>query len=188
MKADSLRHIPNIISVLRILLIVPIIGAIWRNEYQLSLILIFIAGVSDGVDGFLARFFNWQSKLGGLLDPLADKILLMSLFVVFALKDLLPIWLMIMVVGRDLIILSGAIAYHFVTRQLEMKPLIISKLNTLLQIILILLIALILAEIHVAPWLLNGMIIAVALSTLLSGISYVYLWTRYTVQAKNSSD
>ena len=90
----------------------------------------------------------------------------------------------IMVVARDIIILVGAIAYHFVTRQLEMRPLFISKFNTAMQIALILLIALVLADIHVAPWLLNGMIAIVAISTLLSGISYVYLWSRYTVEAK----
>lgn len=184
MNKDSLRHIPNIISMLRILLIIPIIIAIWKNEYRLALVLIFIAGVSDGIDGFLARAFNWRSRLGGILDPLADKILLMSLFVVFTFKGLLPMWLMYLVVTRDIVILGGAIAYHFVTHQLEMRPLIVSKINTGLQIALILLVALILAEVAVAPWMLNAMIVAVAISTLASGISYVVLWTRYTVEAK----
>ena len=186
MNTDSLKHLPNIISVLRIILIVPIISSIWAGNYTLSLILIFIAGVSDGVDGFLARYFNWQSKLGAMLDPLADKILLISLFVVFAFKDLLPFWLMYLVVLRDLIILCGAIAYQVVTKQLEMKPIFISKINTALQIILVLVIALKLADIHIADWLLNSMIGLVVLSTVLSGISYVVRWTRYTLSNKNN--
>ncbi len=184
MNKELLKHIPNILSILRILLIVPIISAIWQEHYLLAFILIVIAGVSDGVDGFLARVFNWQSALGALLDPLADKILLVSLFVVFALKDLLPMWLMYLVVGRDLVIIAGAAAYHLVTRQLEMRPLFISKINTTLQIILVILVALKLSDIHIAPWLLNGMMGLVALSTLLSGISYVITWTRYTLASK----
>ncbi|MEE9351992.1 MAG: CDP-alcohol phosphatidyltransferase family protein [Thiotrichaceae bacterium] len=187
MNTDSLKHIPNIISVLRIFLVIPIIGTIWHGDYKLALILIFIAGVSDGVDGFLARYFNWKSKLGAFLDPLADKILLISLFIVFSLKGLLPLWLMYMVISRDFIIFFGAIAYQLVTQELEMRPLFISKINTALQIVLVLLVALILADIHVASWLLDGMIILVVLSTLISGISYVVVWTRYTLSNKQNN-
>ncbi len=165
-------------------MIVPIIWAVWNGEYKLAFILIFIAGVSDGVDGFLARYFNWKSKLGALLDPVADKILLISLFVVFALKGFLPLWLMYIVVGRDIIIFVGAVSYQLVTRQLEIQPLFISKINTALQIALVLLVALILADIQVAGGLLDVMIILVVLSTIVSGISYVVLWTRYTLSNK----
>ncbi len=186
MNLDSLKHIPNIISALRIILVIPIIGSIWHGDYKLALILIFIAGVSDGVDGFLARYFNWKSKLGAFLDPLADKILLISLFIVFSLKDLLPLWLMYMVITRDFIIFFGAVAYQLVTHDLEMRPLFISKINTALQIALVLIVALVLADIHVASWLLDGMIILVVLSTLISGISYVVLWTRYTLSNKHN--
>jgi len=181
MNRDFLRHIPNIISILRILLITPIIWAIWLEDYRLAFVLILIAGISDGVDGFLARFFNWKSELGALLDPLADKILLVSLFIVFAFKDLIPFWLMLLVVGRDLVIILGATAYQLVTHQLEMRPLFISKINTTLQIALVVLVALRLLGIHIADSLLNGMMWLVALSTLASGISYVVTWTRYTL-------
>lgn len=185
MNRDFLRHIPNTISVLRILLIIPIIAAIWHEEYRLAFFLILVAGLSDGIDGFLARFFNWKSQLGALLDPLADKILLVSLFVVFALKELIPVWLMLLVVGRDIIIISGAIAYQLLTHRLEMRPLIISKINTALQILLVVLVAIQLSDIHIADSLLNVMIIVVALSTLASGVSYVYTWTRYAIAASH---
>ena len=187
MDANSLKYLPNIISVLRVILVAPIIWSIWNGEYKLAFILIFIAGISDGIDGFLARYFNWKSKLGALLDPMADKILLVSLFVVFALKDLIPLWLMYMVVTRDLIIFWGAVAYQLVTKRLEMRPLFISKINTALQIALVLLVALKLANIQVASWLLNGMIISVVVSTLLSGISYVVLWSRYALSNHKSN-
>ncbi|MEE9304174.1 MAG: CDP-alcohol phosphatidyltransferase family protein [Thiotrichaceae bacterium] len=187
MNADSLKHIPNIISIMRIILIVPIIWAVWNGEYNLAFILILIAGVSDAVDGFLARYFSWQSKLGALLDPLADKILLISLFVVFSFKGFIPLWLMYIVVARDVIIFLGAIAYQLVTRKLEIRPLFISKINTALQIVLVLLVALILADIQVARGLLDVMIILVVLSTLISGISYIVLWTRLTASTKRKT-
>ena len=94
---------------------------------------------------------------------------------------------MYMVITRDFIIFFGAVAYQLVTQELEMRPLFISKINTALQIVLVLLVALILADIHVASWLLDGMIILVVLSTLISGISYVVLWTRYTLSNKQNN-
>lgn len=181
-----LKHIPNIISVLRIILVIPIISSIWDGKYELAFILILIAGVSDGVDGFLARFFNWKSRLGAILDPLADKILLVSLFVVFAFKDLLPIWLMVIVISRDLIILSGAVIYNFFIEKIEIKPLFISKVNTAFQIILVLIIALKLANIQTPLWLFNAMIVLTTLSTLISGISYVTIWSRSMINNRNN--
>ena len=185
MDTSQLKHIPNIISVLRIILVIPIMIAFWNEDYKLAFVLILIAGISDGVDGFLARFFNWRSRLGAILDPLADKILLICLFVVFAMKGLLPLWLMYLVVGRDIIILLGGFIYNFFIEKIEISPLFISKINTTLQIALVLLVALKLASIQIAPWILNGMIILVTFSTLISGISYVVIWARLALHSKN---
>ena len=187
MDTSLLKHIPNIISVLRIILVIPIMIAFWNEDYKLAFVLILIAGVSDGVDGFLARFFNWRSRLGAILDPLADKILLICLFVVFAIKGLLPLWLVYLVVSRDIIILLGGFIYNFFIEKIEISPLFISKINTTLQIALVLLVALKLASIQIAPWILNGMIILVTFSTLISGISYVVIWTRLTLHSKKRS-
>jgi len=184
MDTSLLKHIPNAISVLRIILVIPIMIAFWNEDYEMAFFLILIAGVSDGVDGFLARFFNWRSRLGAILDPLADKILLICLFGVFAIKGLLPLWLMYLVVGRDIVILIGGFIYNFFIEKIEIKPLFISKINTTLQIALVLLVALNLASIQIVPWVLDGMIILVTLSTLMSGISYVFIWTRLAVSSK----
>lgn len=184
MDTSLLKHIPNIISVLRIILVIPIMIAFWNEDYKLAFVLILIAGVSDGVDGFLARFFNWRSRLGAILDPLADKILLICLFVIFAIKGLLPLWLIYLVVGRDIIILLGGFIYNFFIAKIEIRPLFISKINTTLQIALVLLVALKLASMQIAPWVLNGMIILVTFSTLISGISYVVIWTRLALHSK----
>lgn len=179
-----MKYIPNIITILRILLIAPIIWLIWKESYFDALILVIIAGVSDGIDGFLARYFHWQTPSGAILDPLADKILLISLFVVFGFKELIPFWLVSLVILRDAIILGGATAYHFVTKNLEMRPLLVSKVNTFLQIGLIIMVSLHLARFAIPVWFYDAMIILVAVSTLLSGISYIFLWTKYTYEDK----
>ena len=185
---DYLKYIPNFITIMRILLIIPIIWLIWKNDYNLAFILIFIAGVSDGVDGFLARYYHWQTPSGAILDPIADKLLLVSLFIVFGLKELLPIWLVTLVIFRDLVIFMGAIAYHFVTHQLVMCPLIISKINTALQIVLVILVAIRQTGIHLPEWLLSAMIIWVAIFAFVSGIRYIILWTRYTLQIQEQDN
>lgn len=173
---------------MRILLIAPIIWLIWKEAYYEALILVIIAGVSDGVDGFLARYFHWQTPSGAILDPLADKILLVSLFIVFGLKELIPIWLVVIVILRDIIILTGATAYHFVTKKLEMRPILVSKVNTFLQIGLIVLVSLQLAQFAIPSWFQDAMIVLVAVSTLLSGISYMFLWSKYAYESKKQQE
>jgi len=175
-----LHHIPNIISVFRILLIIPIALLLHHQSWANAFILILIAGVSDALDGFLARVFNWQSRLGSFLDPIADKLLLIVIFISLAHKGIIPIWLTCLVIGRDLIILLGASACQWITRKLEMSPLFISKVNTALQILFILLIMYHLAFSNL-PWqLIEGMQIAVAITTILSGLAYIVIWSKDT--------
>jgi cardiolipin synthase len=104
---DVLRWIPNAISILRILLILPILELILRGQYNVALLLFVIAGFSDGVDGYLAVRFNWQSRLGGLLDPVADKLLVAGMFITLAYTGLIPVWLAAIVIGRDVIIVRS---------------------------------------------------------------------------------
>jgi len=182
-----LKYIPNVITIIRIFLVIPIIGAIWNDDYTTAFFLILIAGVSDGVDGFLARYFHWQTATGAVLDPLADKLLLVSLFIVFGFKGLLPQWLVLLVIFRDVVILLGAIAYHFVTHKLEMRPLMLSKVSTALQIVLVILVSINLAYANIPLWMFDVMIVAVAGFALISGIRYVILWSRYTLKMKSES-
>jgi cardiolipin synthase len=171
------RDIPNIISLLRIALVVPIMVLLHRQEYGLVLVLFAVAGISDGLDGYLARRFDWRSELGALLDPLGDKFLLVGVYLVFGWNGLLPWWLVGLVILRDVVIVGGAIAYRQLCRDLTMEPTLISKANTLLQILLGLLVIVVAMDQSFPSWLLPGMILLVAVSTLWSGIDYVWHWS-----------
>ena len=107
-----LSHIPNLICVFRIVLVWPIVVSLLDGRYLHSLLLIALAGFSDGLDGFLAKHFDWRSRLGGLLDPIADKLLLVSTFLTLTITGLVPVWLTAVVILRDVTIVSGGLAYH----------------------------------------------------------------------------
>lgn len=174
-----LEQIPNIITSIRILSIAPICWLLWTEAYSLALFLLVIAGISDALDGYLARRYGWFTRLGAILDPIADKLFVMGVFIVFGLKRALPWWLILLVIGRDIIIVIGALLYRWVTGKLEMRPLRVSKINTGLQIVLL---AVTLCHIALYPlpaWFNQGLQWAVATTTLLSGMTYVVLWSRY---------
>lgn len=134
------RDIPNLISCFRIVLVAPVVWAMLQFDFRLALLLFAIAGISDGLDGFLAKHFQWQSRLGSILDPIADKLLLVACFATLSYLQLLPWWLFWLVIGRDLLIIAGALTYHRLLGEFELKPLWSSKINTLLQILLVLLV------------------------------------------------
>ncbi len=177
-----MHHIPNIISILRILLVFPIAIQLYNEAWMSAFILFLIAGVSDGVDGFLARAFNWQSKLGSMLDPIADKLLLVVIFISLAYKGVIPVWLAALVVLRDIVIILGAMSYHRLTRNLKMTPLFSSKVNTAFQITFVLAIIYHLAIAPLSDTLLYMLQLGVTLTTLYSGISYVIRWSRHTIK------
>jgi cardiolipin synthase len=177
------RHIPNIISILRILLVPFVLWQLWQEHYAMALILFAVAGASDGIDGFLARHFNWTSRLGSILDPLADKLLQASVYVLLGWLTLLPWWLAVAVVGRDLVIIIGATTYHSLIGDFEMKPTLLSKLNTILQIALVLVVISSAAGLLALPaWLLWALIYIVTFTTVASGVHYVLTWTRNYLQ------
>lgn len=177
-----LAHVPNIISVAR-LLVVPLVVFLALHDRMVAAFWLFVAaGISDAIDGFIAKKFNAGSVLGGFLDPLADKALLLALFVVGAYKDFFPDWLVILVVFRDALILSGAMLFHAITRSLSMNPLMISKANTAAQIALV---ALVLAgrgyelDVDMVQALLQYL---VAATTVASGGAYLVKWSRLAVE------
>jgi cardiolipin synthase (CMP-forming) len=172
------RDIPNLISFLRILLTLPIVWLLFEREFSYALMLFAVAGFSDGLDGFLAKHYHWQSHLGGLLDPLADKALLMSSFLVLGGLWLIPFWLVILVIFRDLTIVGGALYYHFSIEEVDAAPTLISKLNTLMQIVLVLVVVTDAGPFPLPNLLVQGLIWATGLTTLVSGGVYVWVWTR----------
>jgi cardiolipin synthase (CMP-forming) len=129
--------IPNAICVLRMALVAPIVCALLTGHFALGLALVVIAGLSDGLDGWLAKRFDWRSRLGGLLDPLADKLLLVSLFITLAWLGLLPWWLAGVVIGRDLVIVTGGVVYSWLVAPVQPEPSRASKFNTLAQLALV---------------------------------------------------
>jgi cardiolipin synthase len=131
----SLRWIPNAISLLRIVLVAPVLILLARGDFGAALLLFLIAGSSDGLDGFLAHRYGWQSRLGALLDPIADKLLVAGMFIMLAAIGLIPVWLAVVVLLRDVVIVSGAAAYHFLIEPVEGEPTGISKLNTTVQLL-----------------------------------------------------
>jgi cardiolipin synthase len=170
------RHIPNIISAGRIVLVYPVVAFMLAGQFDRALALFVIAGLSDALDGLLAKRFHWQSRLGSYLDPVADKLLLMASYVSLAWLGLIPHWLAALVVLRDAIIFGGAAAYYFLLHPFEGQPSRISKLNTLLQLLLV--VAILIREgLGVDP---DGVIAALiaitTLTTVASGVSYVGEW------------
>lgn len=170
-------HIPNSICVVRILLVIPIVMSLRSEDFSLALILILIAGLSDGLDGYLAKTFDWRTRLGGLLDPLADKVLLITVILTLASMNLTPIWLASVVIGRDLIIVIGAIAYSYLIGPITPEPSVISKINTVCQLVYMLFVIA-----HQATGLppeigieLAGA--AVLFTSLASGLDYVIRWS-----------
>ncbi|MBK88583.1 MAG: CDP-alcohol phosphatidyltransferase [Gammaproteobacteria bacterium] len=137
-----MRYLPNVLSILRMLLVVPTSLFLWHGEIALALGLMAVAGISDGVDGALARHYNWQTHLGSILDPLADKILVAATFIVFTFQGYIPLWLAVLTIGRDLIILFGGTLYRIFFGPFEIKPSLISKANTAMQVVTLILIML----------------------------------------------
>ncbi|MEC7989808.1 MAG: CDP-alcohol phosphatidyltransferase family protein [Pseudomonadota bacterium] len=137
-----MRYLPNFVSVLRILLVAPTAWFLWHNEIALALALMAVAGISDALDGALARRYNWQSHLGSILDPLADKFLVAITFLVFTFQSYIPLWLAALTIGRDLIILVGGTLFRMSFGPFEIRPTLISKANTAMQIVTLIMIML----------------------------------------------
>jgi cardiolipin synthase (CMP-forming) len=133
-----MRHLPNLICLLRIALVWPIVLSITEANYPRTLVLFFVAATSDGLDGFLAKHYHWTSQLGKWLDPIADKLLLMAVFLVATWYGLIPRWLTVVAVARDVLIGLGALTYLILWGPLNGRPMISSKINTLLQLVYVL--------------------------------------------------
>jgi cardiolipin synthase len=171
-----LPALPNLITLGRLMAVPVAVWLIMTGRLASAFWLFIAAGISDGIDGYLARRFNLRTAIGSYLDPLADKALLVSVYVTLGIQGHLPHWLVILVVFRDLLIVGGAILFWLVSGSLKMRPLFISKFNTVAQIALA---GVVLAELGLGlayepmSWIL---IDVVGATTLLSGGAYVAIW------------
>jgi cardiolipin synthase len=171
--------IPNLITLARILLVPVVVWAITSGEMRIAFLLFLAAGVSDAVDGFLAKRFGMATALGAYLDPLADKAMIVSIYVALGIGEAIPRWLVILVVSRDIMIVGAVMLSWLVDKPVALKPFLVSKLNTVAQIVLALTVLGALAfkfDAEVAIVLLTG---AVAALTLLSIAFYVAEWVRH---------
>lgn len=179
----NLRSLPNVISVARMLLVAPLMWAILRRADEVALLLIVIAGLSDALDGLLAKRFGWTSPLGALLDPLADKLLMVGSFLAALIVGLIPMWLTALVIGRDLLIVGGAALFRWRTGEFRPQPSLLSKVNTFLQIALVCAVIARGDEASVPFSLVLALVAAVTLSTLASGVDYTIRWGRRLARA-----
>lgn len=127
--------LPNLITIGRLILVPLVILMIVNQRWQAAFAIFVIAGISDAIDGFLAKRFGMASELGGYLDPIADKALIVSIYITLAMVGAIPTWLVILVVSRDLMIVSAVILSWVMARPLAMAPFVVSKLNTAAQLI-----------------------------------------------------
>lgn len=183
----TLNQLPNIITVFRLFLVPPVVWALLHSEYGMALILFAIAGFSDALDGFLAKHFNWQSRVGSILDPLADKLLLVSSFLTLTWLDFVPLWLLVAVVARDLLIVIGAVSFHLLFGKFEMEPSFLSKMNTFFQIVYVLAVVFYHGEFAFTPWVIEALVYVVLLTTIVSGADYVWIWGRRALEASKQN-
>ncbi len=179
MSKDDIRlNIPNLISLARLFSVPITVWLLIHAYYQAAFWILLLACLSDAADGFIAKQFNLQTELGGYLDPIADKALLVSVFVTLALNGQIYIWLAILVVFRDALIVLGVILYQFLYQRLSMRPLLSSKINTTAQFALSALVMALAAFEYAAPLAVFWLSVVVAATTVWSGASYVFAWGR----------
>jgi cardiolipin synthase (CMP-forming) len=173
-----MRHLPNLICLLRIALVWPIVVALYAGQYLVALALFILAAVSDGLDGYLAKRFGWTSALGRVLDPLADKLLLIVVFVTCTWLGLVPWWLTAAVVARDFAIGAGALIFQLWFGALHGRPMVLSKINTAAQLLYVSLVLLRAAAGQPPPGVLEAAALITLATTCISGGQYVKVFGR----------
>jgi cardiolipin synthase len=173
-----LRHLPNLICIARIALVWPIVAALRRGNFELAMLIFAVAAVSDGLDGYLAKRFHWTSDLGKLLDPAADKLLLVSVFVSATWLGLVPSWLTAAAVARDAMIALGSLGFRLCFGPLRGRPTPLSKLNTGLQLAYLLAVMSHAAYRFPSATALTALAVITLLTTAASGLDYIAAFAR----------
>lgn len=180
-----MRQLPNLLTTLRLLLTVPIALLLLAERYGQALSLFAVAGFSDALDGFLARRFGWTSRLGSMLDPIADKLLLVTSYLCLSVTQIFPWWLAAVVLLRDAVIVGGAMFYRLLVGPFEFHPTWLGKLSTLLQIVLVLVVLLELSLLPAFAPLRWPLIVLALVVSLASGLHYVWVWACKFHSARN---
>lgn len=181
-------NLPNLISLGRLLSVPIAVYLILQAQYRAAFWLFVVAGLSDAIDGFIAKKWGLTSTLGAYLDPVADKALLVAVYLALGSAGQVPTWIVILVVSRDIIIVGGVVLSHITVQPLRMRPLMISKVNTAAQIALV---AAILAELGLGVPLgpeAHLLFYVVAATTILSGGAYLFTWGRASESAPSNAE
>lgn len=171
----SYRGIPNILTIMRMLMSLPIMYFIFKQHIIIALYIFILAGLSDAVDGFIARRYNCMSYLGAILDPIADKILMTVIFFSLAYLHIIDVYLAIIVIFRDFFIISGVLLQKFFIGHISIKPTFLSKLNTVLQLVFIFLVLVTASNIIYLPTLILILKYLVVITTISSFFSYLFI-------------
>ena len=170
------RHIPNLITLFRCLLIIPIIIMLLEQHYHAAFYLFILAGLSDGIDGFLARAYDWRSRLGSIADPLVDKLFIISTLLVLTFIHQVPLWLLVIVLLRD-VLLVAAVSFDYLRGYYyDIQPTLISKINTVIQVLFIVSIMAKLGPLNIAAWVIHTLMILMCVTTVLSYLDYSIQW------------
>ena len=177
-----LRYLPNLITIARIFSMIPLVWFMLEKNYEYALYIAILASFSDMLDGYLARRFDWEGKLGRILDPIADKFMMLCCYLLFAVQGLIPNWLLIIVLARDIAIITGGVFYHYAILKVDQeKPSMLSKFNTAFQLLLIVVLLSHYSVFQFPLVFINTLIYLVTFFTVSSGLHYVYFWSKKAV-------
>ena len=179
LKNMQLKYLPNIISLCRLILVIPFVFFFLNEQTKLAFYVFILAALSDGLDGWIARSFNCQSNLGLILDPLADKTLIITCYILLALKSILPPWFVSIVLLRDGAILLGSFMTLIILKhQRPLSPSLVSKINTVLQMLQIVLCLIQSAYHHIPNQVLLSLMFLVLSTSMISFFHYLYIWQK----------
>ncbi len=171
-----LQYLPNTITLMRVAFVPLLILVLKDHHYLKALAVFLVAGISDGLDGYIAKRFGFVSQLGAILDPLADKILLVSAYIMLALLALVPFWLVLVVTFRDVVIVGGYLVYTSLYGPVSMRPSRVSKFNTFTQILLVVFVLTERAFAFPAAHIQAALVFMVLVTTIASGGHYLWTW------------
>jgi cardiolipin synthase len=182
-----MKHLPNAITVLRAALVPLLAWLLLERDYGKALTLFVALGLSDLADGVIARRFDLRTRFGAIADPLADKLAMLTAVLLLAQQGWLPWWFALLVIGRDVLIVSGALAYHFLVGHVDMAPTWLSKANTALEFLFIAsVLALGAGCFDEGAWY-PVFLWATSLTVIASGVQYVYVWSRKAMRARGTA-
>ncbi len=178
----AMRHVPNAVTLLRLLLIPVLVVLLAQRDYATAFAVFFVSALSDFADGVIARHWNARTRLGAIADPLVDKLTMLTVTLTLAAQELLPFWLVAAIVVRDLVIVGGALAYHYTVGRYDVAPTHLSKLNTAIEFLTLAMVLGNAADIVSASAAMPTLFALLMATIVASGAQYVWVWGRRAIR------